>query len=101
MQKTVEEGIRVRFPRTAYRPLPTAYLKKSTRRELNPHLRRGIAVRCRYITGAHRRAELSKPACAQNSEHRARLELALPHYGCGVVAAGPPVRRAVAGSQLP
>ena len=34
--------------------------KKSTRRELNPHLRRGIAVRCRYITGAQGRTELSK-----------------------------------------
>lgn len=58
---------------------PVPFSPKSTRRELNPHLRRGIAVRCRYITGAQKRAELSKTVSREHSEHRARIELALPH----------------------
>ena len=76
------------FP--THRKLPNIDKQKSTRRELNPHLRRGIAVRCRYITGAQGRTELSK-IITRATEHWVRLELTLPHYGCGVVAAGPPV----------
>ena len=76
------------FP--THRKLLNIDKQKSTRRELNPHLRRGIAVRCRYITGAQGRTELSK-IITRATEHWVRLELTLPHYGCGVVAAGPPV----------
>ena len=60
---------------------------KSAQRELNPHFRHGKATGCRYIMGALWCAELSKI-----QEHRERLEPSSPHYGCGILAAGRPVR---------
>ncbi len=59
---------------------------KSAQRESNPHFRHGKATGCRYIMGALWCAELSKI-----QEHRERLELSSPHYGCGILAAGRPV----------
>ncbi len=59
---------------------------QSAQRELNPHFRHGKATGCRYIMGALWCAELS-----MNQEHRERLELSSPHYGCGILAAGRPV----------
>jgi hypothetical protein len=71
---------------------PTHRKTKSTRRELNPHLRRGIAVRCRYITGAQKKTcRIVKDHIARKSEHREGFEPSSLHYGCRVVAAGPPV----------
>ena len=61
-------------------------LLQSAQRELNPHFRHGKATGCRYIMGANKCAGLSKI-----EEHRAGLEPASPHYGCGILAAGRPV----------
>ncbi len=58
----------------------------SAQRESNPHVRHGEAVGYRYIMGTIAVPELSK-----SREHRVGLEPTSPHYGCGVLAAGPPV----------
>ena len=67
-------------------PLSTS---SSTQRELNPHLRPGETVRCRYVMGASSPGRVVKE---QSAEHRVGLEPTLPHYGCGVFAAKRPVR---------
>ena len=62
---------------------------KSAQRESNPHIRHGKAVGCRYIMGA---CFVSRFNCQRTiSEHRAGLEPASPHYGCGILAARRPV----------
>src|SRR5262249_32350601 len=58
----------------------------SAQRESNPHIRPGEAVGYRYIMGT-----ITVPGLPKNREHRVGLEPTLPHYGCGVLAAGPPV----------
>src|SRR6059058_6004525 len=58
----------------------------SAQRELNPLFRPGKAAGCRYIMGACVTTKLSN-----SKEHRAGLEPASPHYGCGVLAARRPV----------
>lgn len=88
-----------RIPRLSYTPMlesaPHSCARstsKSTRRELNPHFRRGMATGCRYITGAQidvpncQRTSIFKPQTTNfRTEHRAGLEPTLPHYECGVV----------------
>jgi hypothetical protein len=59
---------------------------KSTQRESNPHIRPGEAAGSRYIMGA-----LKLNRIVKEREHRVRLELTSPHYGCGILAAGRPV----------
>ncbi len=61
---------------------------KSAQRELNPRSLHGKQVGFRYIMGALWCARLSKI-----KEHQAGLEPASPHYGCGILAAGRPVRQ--------
>lgn len=56
----------------------------SAQRELNPHFRHGKAVGYRYIMGAIFPFQIVK----ETLEHQVRLELTLPHYECGVLAAG-------------
>ena len=53
---------------------------ESAQRELNPRFRHGKTVGFRYFMGACLNAELSKIR-----EHRERIELSLPPYGCGVL----------------
>ena len=89
---------------------------KSTQWELNPHVRPGEAAGSPYIMGALTAYRVVKDQFAFNTdcavtrngasvkttfssrhivlvaqEHRVRLELTLPHYGCGVLAAERPV----------
>lgn len=87
---------------------------QSAQRELNPRFRHGEAVGYRYIMGAKQFAKLSKigtagshafdflpaitrrlaviPQCSiEIKEHQVGLEPTLPHYECGVLAAGRPV----------
>ena len=59
---------------------------KSAQRELNPRFRLGKAAGCRYIMGA-----ICVCRIVKDREHRAGLEPASPHYGCGILAAGRPV----------
>src|SRR5207245_2903153 len=61
-------------------------LKRSAQPELNRRVLHGEQVGYRYIMGA-----LQTNRIVKEPEHRAGVEPALPHYGCGVVAAGPPV----------
>ena len=63
-------------------------LFKSAQRELDPRFLHGKQVGFRYIMGALWCAGLSKI-----KEHRAGLEPASPHYGCGILAAGRPVHQ--------
>lgn len=69
---------------------------KSTRRELNPHFRRGMATGCRYITGAqNRRTELSKIVEPRTSNQIRAPGGTRTHVAALRVrsrAAGPPVR---------
>ena len=60
---------------------------KSAQRELNPRFRLGKAAGCHYIMGA-----ICLGWIVKDQEHRAGLEPASPHYGCGILAAGRPVR---------
>ncbi len=60
-EPTISGFRRRRISRLSYTPI------KSARRELNPHLRRGIAVRCRYITGAQK-----NKTCRLVKEHSSR-----------------------------
>ena len=62
--------------------------RKSAQRESNPHIRHGKAVGCRYIIGALLRIRIQ---LSKIKEHRAGLEPASPHYGCGILAARRPV----------
>ena len=76
--------------------LPTLN-RGSAQRESNPHVRHGEAAGIRYIMGAFVRVELSKNDLQSTGPpYRAvpGLEPTSPHYGCGVFAAGPPVRAA-------
>ena len=60
---------------------------RSTQRELNPHLRRGGAVGSHSIMGT-----INGPSRSSRAGHRVGLEPTSPHYGCGILAAGRPVR---------
>ena len=60
--------------------------RMSAQRESNPLFRPGKAAGCRYIMGA-----LCHNQIVNEREHRAGLEPASPHYGCGVLAARRPV----------
>ena len=60
---------------------------KSAQRELNPRFRLGKAAGCHYIMGA-----ICLGWIVKDQEHRAGLEPASPHYGCGILAAGRPVQ---------
>ena len=62
---------------------PTRRINNSTQRESNPHVRHGKAVGCRYIMGAKNPDRIVK-----EQEHRVGLEPTLPHYECGILAAG-------------
>ena len=52
---------------------------KSAQRELNPRIRHGKAVGCRYIMGA---CFVVVSIVKEQTEHRAGLEPASPHYRC-------------------
>ncbi len=63
-------------------------VQSSAQRESNPHVRHGEAVGYRYIMGTLHRHRIVKES---EREHRVGLEPTSPHYGCGILAAGPPV----------
>jgi hypothetical protein len=74
------------FRRRRNARLSHTLISKSTQRESNPHIHHGKAAGSRYIMGAKNRTKLSRI-----EEHWVRLEPTSPHYGCGILAAGPPV----------
>lgn len=63
---------------------------RSAQRELNPHFRHGKAVGYRYIMGAIFHDQIVKETLEHPTNLRSvpGLELTLPHYECGVFAAG-------------
>ena len=63
---------------------------QSAQRELNPHFRHGKAVGYRYNMGAIFQYQIVKETLEHPTNLRSvpGLELTLPHYECGVLAAG-------------
>jgi hypothetical protein len=85
--RTCERAVNSRLPVPARDP------PQSAQRESNPHFRHGKAAGCRYIMGAGTASIVKEhpPRGCGRSEHQVGLEPTLPHYECGVLAAGRPV----------